>query len=194
MISKEAFEKAILPVTLRFEGGYANIPGDKGGETYCGISRKHNPGWAGWPVLDQYQPLKRGDMINDAKLKSAVAELYYTKYFAANQFHKFRALPAIMLFDFAVHGGYSPEYLQQLLNNRFGGNLKLDGVIGEKTIAFANQISPVLLSHAILDWRKLHLSNILDRYPSQEKFAQGWENRILYLRKLIDANKDYELV
>ena len=42
-----AFEK-----TMKFEGGYANNPADRGGETYRGIARKIWPGWNGWPLVD----------------------------------------------------------------------------------------------------------------------------------------------
>lgn len=39
--------------TKRFEGGYVNDPQDAGGETYNGISRRANPTWAGWRVVDE---------------------------------------------------------------------------------------------------------------------------------------------
>ena len=41
------FDKVILA-----EGGYVNDPDDAGGETYLGISRKNNPKWVGWEVID----------------------------------------------------------------------------------------------------------------------------------------------
>lgn len=36
----------------RHEGGYANNPKDKGGETYKGISRNNWPHWGGWDIID----------------------------------------------------------------------------------------------------------------------------------------------
>lgn len=44
----EEFEKLIF-----VEGGYVNDPDDAGGETYLGISRKNNPNWVGWEVIDK---------------------------------------------------------------------------------------------------------------------------------------------
>jgi lysozyme family protein len=38
--------------TEKFEGGYADDPLDKGGETFRGISRRSHPGWEGWPLID----------------------------------------------------------------------------------------------------------------------------------------------
>ena len=39
---------------LKKEGGYVNDPDDKGGQTYRGISRKYNPNWKGWVIVDNY--------------------------------------------------------------------------------------------------------------------------------------------
>ena len=36
----------------QFEGGWCNVPGDAGGETYAGIARNFFPDWSGWPLID----------------------------------------------------------------------------------------------------------------------------------------------
>ena len=186
MISREEFSSKILPVTLRFEGGYANVPGDKGGETYRGISRNANPSWPGWEILNQYRPLRRGDLINDNTLRQLVAEVYWEKYFTPNRFHCFNhALPALNCFDFAVHGGFSVQRLQRLLSVRFAVPLKPDGIIGDITIDAINAQDPKRLSLAILDWRREHLASIIQANPSQEVFAEGWNNRLSALRRIV---------
>jgi len=50
------YKKAIEKV-LKTEGGYANDPSDKGGETYKGISRKNWPSWDGWEIIDSAKKL-----------------------------------------------------------------------------------------------------------------------------------------
>jgi len=40
------------PYVRADEGGYANVHGDKGGETYAGISRVFHPDWPGWSTID----------------------------------------------------------------------------------------------------------------------------------------------
>lgn len=42
------FDRLILS-----EGGYVNDPDDAGGETYLGISRRNNPRWRGWVIIDE---------------------------------------------------------------------------------------------------------------------------------------------
>ena len=192
MLTKEVFTKQILPVTLKHEGGYVNIALDKGGETYRGISRKSNPDWPGWVILEKYKPLTRGDIINDAELKQAVSDLYFTKYFQKNNLHLLNScLVALQLFDFAVHGGLSVVRLQKQINKVFNRDLKEDGVLGPKTIETINSINPELMAHQILFLRREHLIGILQRDPQQSRFEAGWNNRIDYMRHLI---KQYALL
>lgn len=185
MITLETFRQDILPITLRHEGGYANDPADRGGETYRGISRRANPDWKGWDLLQKHLPLRRGDVVNDRALYSAVTEVYWQKYFEANSFNRVKSrLVALQLFDFAVHGGYSKTKLQTLLNQKFEGVLKVDGIVGTKTIAAINACEPNALSKAILDWRREHLQGIIERDPAQARFERGWNNRLAYLARV----------
>lgn len=186
MIARDDFSSKILPVTLRFEGGYANVSGDKGGETYCGISYNANPNWPGWEMLNRYKPLRRGDLVNDSTLRQLVADVYWERYFTPKRFHHFNhLLPALCCFDFAVHGGFSVERLQRLLSVRFATPLKPDGVMGAKTIDAVNAQDPKRLSLAILDWRREHLANIIQANPALEVFSEGWNNRLTALRRII---------
>lgn len=63
----EEFDKVILA-----EGGYVNDPDDAGGETYLGISRKNNPKWVGWEVIDDIKK-KYGTKGITARLKKDIA-------------------------------------------------------------------------------------------------------------------------
>lgn len=62
----EEFDKVILA-----EGGYVNDPDDAGGETYLGISRKNNPKWVGWEVIDDIKK-KYGTKNITSRLKKDV--------------------------------------------------------------------------------------------------------------------------
>lgn len=186
MLNQDQFKNWILPVTLKFEGGYNNDPKDKGKETYRGISRRSNPNWPGWSLVDRLKPLNHGDIVNDRELVCAVAELYFNDYFVTNWFHLLDAnIVAIQLFDFAVHGGYSVKKLQTMLNRLFNTSLVVDGQMGTKTIAAINNQKPETLAHAILTLRAQHLREVIENEPSQLRFEKGWNYRIEYLRHCI---------
>lgn len=74
------FDKVILA-----EGGYVNDPDDAGGETYLGISRKNNPKWVGWEVIDDIKK-KYGTkgitarLKKDKSLTNSAKLLYKQKY------------------------------------------------------------------------------------------------------------------
>lgn len=74
------FEKVVLA-----EGGYCDDPDDTGGETYVGISRKYNPNWSGWPIIDAEKKnglknitarLKKNKELNN-KLKLIYKQKYW---------------------------------------------------------------------------------------------------------------------
>ena len=74
------FEKVVLA-----EGGYCDDPDDTGGETYVGISRKYNPNWSGWPIIDAEKKnglknitarLKKNKELNN-KLKLVYKQKYW---------------------------------------------------------------------------------------------------------------------
>lgn len=73
------FDKLILA-----EGGYINDPNDAGGETYLGISRRNNPRWVGWEVIDTEK--KKGlknitaRLKKDTALTNSAKLLYKQKY------------------------------------------------------------------------------------------------------------------
>ena len=40
---------------IKHEGYYANVEGDRGGETYMGVARNLHPDWEGWKYIDAYK-------------------------------------------------------------------------------------------------------------------------------------------
>lgn len=75
------FNKVVLA-----EGGYVNDKDDNGGETYLGISRKFNPNWKGWTIIDQvkkqYKSIKdiNKALNNNNTVITYAKELYKKKY------------------------------------------------------------------------------------------------------------------
>ena len=184
MINKETFRLKILYYTLMFEGGYCNVEGDRGGETYRGISKVANPDWWGWSILSKLKPSK-GDIINDPSLKDAVTTFYFDKYFTAQKFDALTSeMVALNLFDWYVNGGYAVKRLQTLLL-AFDNTLVVDGVMGGKTILAINNAPAQELCKAVIALRQERFNDIVERNPSQEKFADGWANRLNALKKIL---------
>ncbi len=78
------FSKAI-GITLQHEGYYSNVEGDLGGETYRGVSRKWNPGWLGWSIVDREKRQNGGKLtknykIEDDDLTYFIEQIYKEKY------------------------------------------------------------------------------------------------------------------
>jgi phage-related holin len=77
------FDEVYHDITAKFEGGYANVSGDAGGETIYGISRVSFPQWEGWPLVDEAKATvgKSAVAINrhfasDANMRKLVEDFY----------------------------------------------------------------------------------------------------------------------
>lgn len=96
--------------TAVYEGGYANDPADRGGETWKGIARKMHPNWAGWVIIDTYRDhpqfpsiLKRVDV-----LEWAVHKFYHDSFWMVIKGDKItNQLVANDIYDDAVNTGVS---------------------------------------------------------------------------------------
>lgn len=71
----DAFKKLV-----KTEGSYVCDSDDSGGETYRGISRRYNPKWEGWNIIDTYKRSYRGKPLSkvldaDDRLQDMVKEL-----------------------------------------------------------------------------------------------------------------------
>src|SRR6185437_3078069 len=110
-----------LPPVLKNEGGYVNNPKDPGGETYRGISRKNNPSWAGWAIIDRYKnsrTLKTDDVIKDAQLDSLVQQEYESKYWKPFKGDTIQNQDvANIYFDMHVNSGAAVKLMQKTLNS-----------------------------------------------------------------------------
>lgn len=100
------FDKLILA-----EGGYVNDPDDAGGETYLGVSRKNNPTWKGWKIIDEIKK-KYGTkditaiLKKDNNLTESAKQLYKEKYWDCLELDDIPSQDiAHQLFDTCVNAG-----------------------------------------------------------------------------------------
>lgn len=92
------------------EGGYVNDPDDAGGETYKGVSRKANPYWIGWTIIDdikKHHPNTfKGIIKATPQLEKAVQDLYKRNYWDCFELDEFKSQKvAEQLFDMCVNAG-----------------------------------------------------------------------------------------
>ncbi|MBF0261078.1 MAG: hypothetical protein HQL97_04440 [Magnetococcales bacterium] len=184
-----AFQK-----TMGHEGGWCNTPGDRGGETYRGISRVYHPKWPGWPLIDRLKNSAGVPVIQGADLESlnGMVEAFYQSEFWVRCGCDRIGHQGIAeeLFDSAVNVGVvaAQTWLQEsinILNVRFrlSGQLTVDGHIGPGTLAAVAKMlergTGVLLFRLMNLAQGAHYLNLARKDPVQAKFlAGGWLDRI----------------
>lgn len=163
-----------LDYVLKYEGAYSNNPADKGGETYCGISRVAYPNWLGWSHIDANK-----DHLPIAVLNTLVED-FYVRIWNDLQLDYYRPELSTFVFDMAVNCGTKTavKTLQTALN-AVGASLVEDGIMGEKTkIALSHFSGNLSIIVSILQTlrTKLYL-RIVEANPSQKIFLFGWLKR-----------------
>lgn len=167
-----AFDEA-LAFALRWESGYAHVPGDRGGETYRGIARNFHPTWPGWAFVDQQpDPIPRGTIFPE--LEPAVHAFYREHFWDAIHGDDLLPRTAIALFDWAVNSGEgSPaKFVQRLVG------AKVDGDIGPKTIAALFEYMDRAAAAQINGARRASLDDRFARGKIDAKFRTGLYNRV----------------
>lgn len=159
------------PEIIRIEGGYklVNIPGDRGGQTYAGISRRSNPHWAGWALIDS-----QGEKI--PHLPAIADDFYRRQYWDAirgDQIEDQRVATAI--YSCAVLSGQrTAGRMAQLCCGA-----QQDGIIGPATLEALNAVPADLILAKFTLARIGRYVAICNRDRSQSKFLLGWLNRAL---------------
>ena len=149
------FNLAIDELLLQ-EGGYANDPVDRGGETKYGISKKAFP-HVDIPSLT----------IEDAK--AIYREAYWRFELVDSQ------AVANKLLSMGVHLGLSQavRLLQNILR------INSDGQFGPNTLLHTNNMFPSLLLAELRIANAVYYAKIVSRDTSQLKFINGWMRRAL---------------
>lgn len=172
----------LIKMVLKHEGGYANIKGDSGGETYMGIAKNSHPNWRGWKILDQYKPLKRNQIIDDKELNTLVYDVYEDDYYNPLKIYKINDLMiSAHLMCHGVNAGNksAAKLIQKSINNVYCTNISVDGIIGSNTLKYINMQDKIVdLANEFIKQRETFYNNIVKSKPSQKKFLKGWLNRI----------------
>lgn len=160
------------PFLSSWEGGYANNPNDRGGETYRGVTART---WAAYCAQHGItSPLRK-------MTQAQWADLMQTGYWDTLRASSLRSQSvANQVSDFAVNAGVSraARTLQQAVNAaNHNTALAVDGRVGAKTIAAANALSPSVLYWTFRDLRTAYYRSLAASSPRQATFLRGWLRR-----------------
>lgn len=197
------FLKAYAPVK-QWEGGWCDVPGDAGGETYAGIARNFFPDWRGWPLIDaakRHSSFREGSSAFSRHLSTLpgladlVTDWYRVEWWERMRLGQFSQIVADELFEQAVNlgRGGSGRYVQRLCNafNRRRGprgeerifpDLAEDGCLGPKSLSamaelLSGRVSAAVFVHALNGLQLAHYVGLGSKNFSKRKFMDGWLTR-----------------
>ena len=158
--------------TILNEGGYklTDNKNDRGGLTYAGISRKMNPQWAGWALIDE-----------GSEVPADMVRVFYQQGWwdplLLDQVEDQRV--AETLYDFAINSSAwgHPKVAAQLAQLVVGTTP--DGSFGPKTIAALNAYNPDLFMARYALVKLARYRDIVTNDRTQMTNILGWINRLL---------------
>ncbi len=183
--------------TQKWEKGYVNHPKDPGGATFNGVSLR---------FLKQTGIDVNGDGHIDARDiltlyqrndQATVDRIFFNAFWRDPGLDRFPSLQVqTVLYDTNVNTGrtQSAKCLQRGLNFVASRtSLKVDGIIGAKTLALANELlksKGLAVAHAFLEARQEFHNLLVKNSPYDDgrdyrPFAKGWRNRVDDLRRYV---------
>lgn len=150
------------------EGRGVHHPADLGGRTDFGITQKFHPQeWA------------------DGKVTEAEARGVYARdYWDAGRCGELPLPQGLLLFDLLIQ--HPPAVAARLWQQVLGG-LKVDGDIGDKTVAAGRAAQLPDLVERYFPRRSVHYLDIARANTSQLVFLQGWMLRLFKLQRYLLA-------
>lgn len=172
----------VLAHLLKTEGGYNNIPADRGGATNLGISLRFAQAEARIdPVVRRALDMDMDGDVDGADIRlltpEAAAEVYRRCFW--DRYLCSRLSPRMdgALFDQAVNGGgvAAVRMLQQAVNLVRGhADLVVDGRLGPRTIDAANRCDPNAVVVQMRSIAAQRYRAIVRADPRQRLFLNGW--------------------
>ena len=172
------FDDALTAV-LNWEGAYDNDPEDSGGETCYGITRKFEPSWDGWAIVDDLKAahVAPGLWASQVKLMQSI-NAYYRGVWDAALLDGLTPALAISVFGAMVNQGQvrAVRWLQESCRD-MGKMVYLDGIMGPGTIQAANSLPKDVLL-ALFQMKRVRA--YLDASKGENnKFFRGWISRVI---------------
>ena len=189
-------------IVKAFEGGWCNVIGDAGGETYSGIARNFFGAWKGWQLIDaakSHSSYRQGATAFSRHLASIpgladlVEDWYRTEWWNRMGLAQFPQAVANEIFEQSVNlgRGGAGKYLQRLCNafnynkstdQRLFTDLVEDGAVGQKTLAalssiLARRSGQNEIVHALNCMQGAHYVGLAAKNYQHRQFMDGWMTR-----------------
>jgi lysozyme family protein len=156
---------------------YTNDPKDSGGPTKYGITKK---------TFEAFVKAEVDDSRIENMTEDDAMAIYWADYWEPLKLSQVENDGiATALFDCALL--YSPKATVLMAQRTLAGcgrAVSADGLVGEKTLHYLNDISPFLFMTVFRGLVVQKISTIIERNPGNEKFRAGWmarANRLLAL-------------
>ncbi len=159
----------LKPFILKWEGGFADDPLDRGGATNKGVTIatfKEFCKRKGYGIPDK-QRLKG---ISEAEWLEILKTMYWDKW-RADEIES-QSVANILVDWVWASGVWGIKIPQRILG------VKADGIVGKITLNAVNEQDARTFFNKIKEARKDFVHNIVARRPDQWRFLNGWLNRI----------------
>jgi lysozyme family protein len=148
-----------------WEGGYANVPGDKGGPTNKGITLATFRS-----VYGQNKTIDDLKRITDDQWEYIFRTRYWNRWKADEI--KDKSIAFFLVSWIWGSGVYGIKVPQRVLS------VDVDGVVGPETIAAVNSRDGRQLFGLLKQEKKAYLERICEVTPTNRKFLKGWLRRL----------------
>jgi len=178
----DKFNTSLLFV-LKREGGYANNPRDKGGETFKGISRRFWPKWEGWKLIDLMKSRAGFPKCaeDDGTLSELVKAFYLTEFWNAIRGDDMPLPWGLAVLDASVNQG--TRNAVGMMQTAIGG-LKVDSVIGPNTCEAVWTAGPTAMKRFLAKRACRYVRTIM-KTPDQEVWANDWMYRLFSVAETV---------
>lgn len=160
----------LVPIILKWEGGYVNHPNDKGGPTNKGVTIGTYSYYRKLKGL-QTPSVTELKNISDAEWLDILKTLYWDKWQGDNINNQ--SIANLLVDWYWGSGKYGIIFPQRILG------VADDGIVGKITLSAINSYqSQEELFFLLRNRRKKHFKDIIKQDPSQKIFLNGWLNRL----------------
>lgn len=169
------------PKIRHWEGNYAFLEYDKGGETYAGIARNFNKDWEGWEVLDEHKSENGVHWNKKIEEVETLVIQYYYKVWMDEGFYRINdEFIRTYLFDYRNSGTIAYRHMKEVLRYH-GYDVGTAAVLDDKSIQALNKINSLIFILHLKEVRMEYYTRVAVENPELEMYLKGWIRRAKHI-------------